>query len=242
VHETARREDEPRRRRISPRWPKHDEGGDVSEHHEPSATLEQPVKRRGAAERFANLGDRLARSLPAVRPGHLAGQVPPPVGEPEYADDDGLTAWYEVVPRFPMARSGYDCAAVDEHVAMLERELSELDQELADLRARPPAQDEVAAEIEKIGEQTSAILLTAHDRARETAREAQEQADRCIADAAAQAISITEEANRKRDELEAEMRRLSGERGRLLADMETLAGTLSTIAREAKQRFPENPS
>jgi hypothetical protein len=39
--------------------------------------------------------------------------------------------------------------------------------------------------------------------------------------------------------METEMRRLSGERGRLLADMETLAGTLSTIAREAKQRFPE---
>lgn len=212
----------------------------MSEHHEPSATLEQPVKRRGAAERFAHLGDRLARTLPAMRTGPVgAGELPVPAEEAEYADDDALTAWYDVVPRFPIARSGYDCAAVDEHVAMLERELSELDHELAELRARPPAHDEVAAEIEKIGEQTSSILLAAHDRARETQREAQEQADRCIADAAAQAISITEEANRKRAEMETEMRRLSGERGRLLADMETLAGTLSTIAREAKQRFPE---
>jgi len=215
----------------------------VSEHHEPSVTLEETVRRRGAAERFANLGDRLARTLPAMRNGHVvSGHVPPPLDEPEYAEDDGLTAWYEAVPRFPVARNGYDTAAVDEHVAMLERELAELDQELAELRTRPPAQDEVVAEIEKIGEQTSSILLAAHDRARETTRQAQEQADRCIADAAAQAITITDEANRKRDELEAEMRRLSGDRGRLLADMETLAGTLSTIAREARQRFPENPS
>ena len=62
---------------------------------------------------------------------------------------------------------------------------------------------------------------------------AQEQADKCLADAAANAIRVTEEANQKKAEIEAEMRRLTTERSRLLADMEALAGTLSTVAREA---------
>jgi hypothetical protein len=35
------------------------------------------------------------------------------------------------------------------------------------------------------------------------------------------------------------MRRLTTERSRLLADMEALAGTLSTVAREATGRFAE---
>lgn len=205
----------------------------MSEYHEPSTTLEHPVKRRRTAERIA---ERLARTVRAGQ--QPVGQLaPPPIDEPEYSEDDELASWYEAVPRFPVVRSGYDTAAVDEHVVMLERELSELDHELAELRARRAPQDEVAAEIEKIGEQTSSILLAAHDQARETARSAQEQADRCIADAAAQAISITEEAGRKKAELEAETRRLAGERARLLADMEALAGTLTTVAREAAGRF-----
>ena len=62
-----------------------------------------------------------------------------------------------------MARQGYDCVAVDEHVADLERELIELDRELADLRARTPSGRQVEAEIHRIGEQTSTILLAAHD-------------------------------------------------------------------------------
>lgn len=203
----------------------------------PEAMDDQP-RRRSAAERFANLGDRIARSLPSGARGHEDDEPTRVLlDRGEYETDEQLESWYDVVPRFPIARSGYDCAAVDEHIALLEQELGELDHELADLRARTPAQDEVAVEIQRIGEQTSAILLAAHDRAKETTREAQEQADRCIADAAANAVNITAEANRKRDQIEEDVRRLFGERARLLADMETLAGTLATVAREAKGRF-----
>jgi hypothetical protein len=203
----------------------------------PGITDEQP-RRRSAAERFANLGDRIARSLPnSARPHEDDEPTRPLLSRGDYEPDDQLESWYDVVPRFPIARSGYDCAAVDEHIAMLEQELGELDHELADLRARTPAKDEVAVEIQRIGEETSAILLAAHDRAKETTRQAQEQADRCIADAAANAVNITAEANRQRDEIEDDVRRLFSERARLLADMETLAGTLATVAREAKGRF-----
>ncbi len=210
--------------------------------HEPGVTLDHPVKRRSAAERFAHFSDRIARSLPGTVRGVDDDHEPTMVSEPEYPDDDQVTSWYEVVPRFPIARSGYDCGAVDDHIAMLEQELAELDGELADLRARVPAQDEVAAEIQRLGEQTSAILLAAHDKARDTTRQAQEQADRCIADAAANAVNITAEANRQRDQIEDDVRRLFGERTRLLSDMETLAGTLATVAREASNRFPAPPA
>ena len=214
----------------------------MSEMHEPETALEPAGKRRSAAERFAHLGDRLATAVRAGGGGPVrAARLPEPVDEaeyPEYAVGDEPTEWYDVVPRFPIARSGYDCVVVDEHIEMLERELSELDHELAELRSRGPAHDEVAAEIERIGAETSSILLAAHDRAKETTRQAQEQADRCLADAAAQALVITEEANRRKAEVEVETRRIEAERSRLLADMEALAGTLSTVAREAAGRFP----
>ncbi|HLJ03714.1 MAG TPA: DivIVA domain-containing protein [Solirubrobacteraceae bacterium] len=205
----------------------------MNEPYEPSATLDQPRGRRTAAERFAHLSDRLSRSLP-----HAGRITEPAEPDDDYPLQDEQTEWFHEPPRFPIVRSGYDCEAVEEHIEMLERELSELDHELAELRARPPAQDEVAAEIQRVGEQTSAILLAAHDRARETAREAQEQADRCLADAASSALSITEEANRKKGEAEQETRRLMSERERLLKDLEALAGTLASIAREAGERFP----
>jgi hypothetical protein len=212
-------------------------GQGVSEQtQERGVALDHPVKRRSAVERFHGLSDRIARSLPsAVR---VEGQDEPMI-DPGYAPEEQETSWYEVVPRFPMARSGYECVAVDEHIEMLERELEELETEVEQLRSRTPAHDEVHDEIMKIGEQTSAILLAAHDRAKETTRQAQEQADKCLADAAANAIRVTEEANQRKAEMEAEMRRLSTERSRLLADMEALAGTLSTVAREASARFPE---
>ena len=209
----------------------------MTEPYEPGVALDEPRERRSsAAERFAHFSDRLTRSLPHVV------RAPQALEEPDYPLEDEDVEWYEAPPRFVIARSGYECAAVDAHIEMLERELSELDHELAELRSRPAVQDEIKAEIERIGEQTSAILLAAHERARETAREAQEQADRCLADAANSALAITEEANRKRAEAEQETKRLYSERERLLADLEALAGTLSSIAREAGERFPASKS
>ncbi len=208
----------------------------MGEMRESGVALDQPVRRR-AAERFANLGDRLARSLP----GTLATR--PELGDHEGLEteaapiDEEMASWYQVVPRFPLARSGYACDAVDEHIAGLEQELAELDEELAQLRAQVPAQDEVTVEIQRLGEQTSSILLAAHDRARETAQAAQEQAERCLADAAAEALSITEAANKKRSDMEADTRRLADRRKQLLTDLETLAGTLSSVAREASERL-----
>jgi cell division septum initiation protein DivIVA len=202
-----------------------------------SVALERSAKKRSPSSRFADLGDRLAKTFAApdrTRSSWPSNGDPEGPTGPDCPDEPG--SWDQA--RFPITRQGYDCAAVDEHVAELEQELAELDQELAQLRASTPAEGEVAAEIQRIGEQTSTILLTAHDRARETTRQAQEQADRCLADAAASAIALTKEANRKLHDLESEKLSVWRERARMLEDVESVARALSTLAMEAGERFP----
>jgi hypothetical protein len=168
--------------------------------------LERPARRRSPRSHFAEIGGRVTGALPRQE------YLPP-------APED------DVLPRFPIARQGYDCLAVDEHIAELERELAELDEELLQLRSRPPVENEVAAEIHRIGEQTSSILLTAHDKAQETTRRAQDEAERCVADAAANALAITEGANRQLREIERKL---------FVQDIRNIAGALSSLAEDAE--------
>jgi hypothetical protein len=207
----------------------------LSQTEETTMALDHVGRKRTAAERFAHLSDKLSRSLPHP----VKAETAEPVTAPEYDETAQDTAWYEVVPRFPIVKSGYDPGAVDAHIAGLEDELDELEQAFDELRLRGPGHDEVEAELKRIGEQTSGILLAAHERARETQRQAQEQADRCLSDAAARALEITEEASRKREVIERETRQLSDQRTRLLADMEALAGTIANVARQASERVSQ---
>jgi cell division septum initiation protein DivIVA len=196
-------------------------------------TFARPVKR---GPRGPRLPGPATRGFPTFDPTEPNGDFE---GELEYpVDDEPVSPWDQHATRFPIARNGYDCAFVDEHVAGLERDLTEMDRELAELRARTPSGNEVAAEIQRIGEQTSTILLEAHDKAHETTRDAQAQADRCIADAASNAIAITEDANRQLRQLEGDMTSLRHERERLLEDIRNLASALSSVAEQAADRFP----
>jgi cell division septum initiation protein DivIVA len=140
--------------------------------------------------------------------------------------------------RFPVAPLGYNRAAVDEHLADLERELSELGRELAVLRAHRETPMSVTEELERIGEQTASILIVAQDKANETTRRAQEQAERCIADAAANAVAITEEAKRRLGELDNETDSVWRERERLLEDVRAVSAALASLADQASERFP----
>ena len=205
----------------------------------PGAAVEEPEKQRPQNSLLGDLGDRLARTFSAVdrtetRRESNGNTEPSPVDDPPSRAD-------ATAPRFSIVRQGYDCAAVDEYIGELEQELIELDRELADLQARTPSGSEVAAELERIGEQTSTILITAHDQAHETTRRAQSEADRCIADAASNAIAITEDANRQLRQLENDKTALRGERGRLLEDIRGLAASLSSLADDAANRFPADP-
>jgi hypothetical protein len=140
---------------------------------------------------------------------------------PEQHEDD----------RFPVAALGYNRAVVDARIAELERELSQLRE-----RYVPPIS--ITEEIERLGEQTASILVVAHDQAHETTRLAQEQADRCIADAASNAVSMTEEAKRKLHEIDVETDVVWRERTRLLDDARTVGLALIAMAEEAVERFP----
>ncbi len=187
------------------------------------AGIERPSRRRSPRTHFSDLGDRFTKAFPTQ-------QFPTEIPEED------------VLARFPIVRQGYDCLAVDEHIAALERELTDLDQELADLRAQAPVEGEVKAEIHRIGEQTSTILLAAHDKAQETTRRAQAEADRCVADAAANALSITEDANRQLRDIEREMGTLARQRELLVHDVRGIATSLSALADEAKGKFDAEPA
>ena len=142
--------------------------------------------------------------------------------------------------RFPVAPLGYNRQAVDEQFADLESELTELRAALAQA-SRGEAPMSIQEELERIGEETASILVVAHDKAHETTQMAQEQAERCVADAAANAVAITEQATRKLEELEAETDEVRRRRERLIADVRKISGSLQSLAEDAERRFAEPP-
>ncbi len=165
------------------------------------------------------------------------GPPEPPHGFPQPSAREALQA-PEQAPesdrapsRFPLAPLGYNRLVVDEH-------LGELEAELEELRSREQPPMSISEELEKIGEQTASILVVAHDTARETTRQAQEQAERCIADAATNAVAITEEATRRLHQLDEETDLVWQERERLLEDVRGLSASLASLADQAAERFP----
>jgi DivIVA domain-containing protein len=213
----------------------------MSDFERSGMTFDEPAKRRSPGAWFADVGDRLARGFNNLdRP-----PVDDDEGEWEEYDEPeqptAVAAWDpgEVDPpdsperkRFPTSLHGYDRDAVDAHLDALEREL-------ADLRIHRNPSAAVEAEIERVGEETSAILRVAHEQASEITRRAQTQADRCVSDAAANAVSMTEDAKRKLRQLDSETDAVWAERGRLIEDVRNLATSLFSLAEDAAERFPE---
>jgi hypothetical protein len=171
-------------------------------------TVDRHPKRRSPAAQFSMLGHRRARP----------------------AEDGTRPNGTRLLPRFPINRQGYDCDSVDAHVADLEAELADVKRQLAGARAQASARDEVAVEIDRIGEQTSSILVAAHDEAQHTMRLAQTHANTVIADAASYAAALSEEAKLQVQALEAEMMSLSQARQRLIDDVRKTAAALSALA------------
>jgi cell division septum initiation protein DivIVA len=197
----------------------------------PGATLERQAKRRTPSSRLADLGDRIARTFtPTTDTPH----TPPWEANTEAhypLPDDGEAPWDEPATPFPVVRSGYDRKAVDAYIGELEREID-------DLRAHAPSENAVSDEIKRIGEQTAVILQTAHQQAHETRMKAQAEADKCLSDAAANAIAMNEEAKQKLRHLDSETDVVWHERVRLIEDVRNVATALFTLAEEASERFP----
>jgi cell division septum initiation protein DivIVA len=178
-------------------------------------TLDEAAMRPEPYDRDLGLDDDAP--LPAAPP------VPPvPPAPPAPADESS---------RFPLAPFGYNRTAVDEQLARLERELDEL-------RSKREPLGSITDELERIGEQTASILVVAHDQAHQTTRMAQEQADRCVADAAANAVAMTEDAKQRLRDLDNETDAIWRERERLLEDVRGVSAALANLADQASDRFP----
>jgi hypothetical protein len=187
--------------------------------------LDRPPKRRGPGSRLAMLGSRLAR------PPQDHAATPPYGVEP----DDRVHYDEGPLPRFPISRQGYDCDVVDAHLTELELEMAEMERQLGEARLQASSKHEVAREIDRIGEQTSAILVAAHDEANQTVRLAEAHANTVISDAASYAATLTEEANRQRRTVEQQTHLLDRTRKCLMDDVRRTAEALHALADEGAQ-------
>ncbi len=204
-------------------------------------TYDEPAKRRSPGTFFADLGDRLARGFNGFdRP-----QSDEPEWEPYDEEDlDQPTEAVEAVPppepsrkRFPTALHGYDRDAVEDYIDGLEHEIGQMAAKLSAQRSPTAAID---AELARVGEETSAILKVAHEQAAEITRRARVEADRCVSDAAANAVAMTEDAKRKLRQLDSETDAVWAERVRLIEDVRNVATSLFSLAEDASDRFPED--
>jgi DNA repair exonuclease SbcCD ATPase subunit len=156
----------------------------------------------------------------------------------DWPEEQRGAAAEELLPRFPLTRHGYDCEAVDERIAELERELAAVDHELAELRAQRESRDEIANEIKRIGEQTSAVLIAANEQRDEMLREAQAEADRLVADAKATSRAVTTGGETRLRQLDAQTEAVHRERDRLLEDARSVSAALAAVADSAYERIP----
>ncbi len=205
--------------------------------HRPYGGVQEADAPEGAPRSpFADLAGRFANwmtgadRLPLEDSGSAEEPLAPAAPEPS-APAPAAPAESEDSARFPLAPFGYNRSAVDEHLAALERELEAV-------RGKREPLSSITDELERIGEQTASILVVAHDQAHETTRVAQEQAERCVADAAANAVQMTAEAKEKLRSLDAETDAIWRERERLLEDVRVVSAALANLADQASERFP----
>lgn len=140
--------------------------------------------------------------------------------------------------RFPWSLRGYRRSAVDQHIAELEYELSDLDRELAELRAAATLREEVANEMRRIGEETAGVLIEAHHQRDTIVRAAEEEATRLVADATAKATAITSESEARVRELEAQREAAHHQRDHLLENALAASSAIAEAVHAAHQQIP----
>jgi hypothetical protein len=137
-------------------------------------------------------------------------------------------AW---TPRFATVWRGYDPAAVEEYIGALENELTAA-------RAEHTPEYAIREEIDRIGNDTAAILRVAHEKADAIASRAHAQADLLMAEAQAQAEATTRDAEARRRTFDADADLIWRERTRLIDDTRKLADCMLSVADDAVERFP----
>ena len=210
----------------------------MADFDEYGTALEEPAGPRASGRRLAGIGQRLAQTFSRVDSPPEAYDDPCGPQTVSYQDD---------MPRFAIVRRGYHCLSVDEYVGELEQELGELDREIAQLRAETPAAApqpppaDVSGELKRIGEQTSAVLIAAHEQAQEIVREAESEAEAKLTKTKADAEAMVGRAEQRLRDLELETESVHRERARLLDDVRSASAALSELADVSLQRFPPQP-
>jgi DivIVA domain-containing protein len=135
---------------------------------------------------------------------------------------------------FPMAVRGYDRAAVDRYVEMVNRVIAELE-----VSRSPEAA--VRAAVAQVSEETRGILERAHETAEEITARSRSRADDRIQEAEAEAVQIRGDAEKHVQQLDADTEAIWSERHRLLEDVRMVAEQLAALADQALVRFPAAP-
>jgi len=135
---------------------------------------------------------------------------------------------------FPTAVRGYDRAAVDRYVEMVNRVIAELE-----ISRSPEAA--VKAAVAQVSEETRGILERAHETAEEITARSRSRADDRIQEAEAEAVQIRGDAEKHVQQLDADTEAIWSERHRLLEDVRMVAEQLAALADQALVRFPAAP-
>jgi cell division initiation protein len=132
---------------------------------------------------------------------------------------------------FPLALRGYDRLAVDEYV----KQTSQL---VAEIQATRSPEAAVRRALERVGEQISGILQRAHEAAGQITTQSRSEAEDRLEQSRREARQITQEAEQRVKDLDADTDRIWAERHRIVDDARGLAAELLTLAEAAAERFP----
>ncbi|CAA9499370.1 MAG: hypothetical protein AVDCRST_MAG45-1203 [uncultured Solirubrobacterales bacterium] len=132
---------------------------------------------------------------------------------------------------FPLALRGYDREAVDAYVKRVNRLVT-------DLEASRSPEAAIRRALDQVGEETSGILQRAQQTANEITERSRGSADDRIREAERQARAMTEDAEDRVRELEADYGAIWARRDRLLDEVRDLAERLLATADDAADRLP----
>jgi hypothetical protein len=132
---------------------------------------------------------------------------------------------------FPIVLRGYDRLAVDAYV----RKTSQL---VAELQTTHSPEAAVRRALERVGEEISGVLQSAHETANQITRQSRSEAEGRLEVARREAVEITAEARARVNDLDVETDRIWAERQRIVEDARELARQLMTLADAALERFP----
>lgn len=132
---------------------------------------------------------------------------------------------------FPVVWRGYDTHSVDAYIVAVERCVAKFEE-----RHSPTAA--VQRALDRVGEQTSAILRQAERAAEETTTSSRVQADERLQRAEREAVATEQRAIERVRGLDDDIERLWQERQRLIDATKELAEQLRGVAADAEARFP----